>query len=115
MTQPAMDTAAFAEMKALMGDTFRDVLSLTLENLPVQLQLLEQAINDKAPEQIFSIAHRIKSGSGTIGALGLAQKAEAIELIGREGSADISEQLLEALKDSISNVVELIQQELNAG
>jgi len=47
MPQPAIDAASFAEIKALMGDTFNDVLRLTLETLPQQLKLLEQRLTTK--------------------------------------------------------------------
>lgn len=112
MPQPAIDTATFAEIKALMGDTFNDVLSLTLEALPQQLELLEQAINNKDAEQIFNVAHRIKSSSGTIGALGLAENTEQIELIGRSGSADIPPALLQTLHSSIQEIMHQLKKEL---
>ncbi len=107
-----MDDSAFAEMKALMGDTFKDVLSLTLENLPEQLTLLQQAIQGGNAEQIFSVAHRIKSSSGTIGALGLAEKAEAIELIGRAGSSEVPADAIDALSQSASEVIGILEKEL---
>ncbi len=112
MPQPAIDAASFAEIKALMGDTFNDVLRLTLETLPQQLKLLEQAINNKDAEQIFSVAHRIKSSSGTIGALGLAKNTGQIELIGRSGSADVPSTLLQSLHLSIQEVVLQLENEL---
>lgn len=112
MPQPAIDAATFAEIKALMGDTFNDVLRLTLEALPQQLELLEQAINNKDAEQIFNVAHRIKSSSGTIGALGLAKNTEQIELIGRSGSADIPPALLQALHSSIQEIMYQLKKEL---
>ncbi len=112
MPQPVIDAATFAEIKALMGDTFNDVISLTLGALPQQLELLEQAINNKDAEQIFNVAHRIKSSSGTIGALGLAKNTEQIELIGRSGSADIPTALLQTLHSSIQEIIHQLKKEL---
>jgi len=112
MPQPAIDAATFAEIKTLMGDTFNDVIRLTMESLPEQLNLLEQAIKTKNAQQIFSVAHRIKSSSGTIGALGLAKDTEQIELIGRSGSADIPSALLQALDSSIREVMHYLENEL---
>jgi len=113
MSLPAMDASAFAEVKALLGDSFKEVLSITLETLPQQLTLLEQAIKQNNAENIFSVAHRIKSSSGTMGALGLAQKAETIELVARAGSADISEQAHQALQTSSAEVITILKQELS--
>ena len=112
MPQPAMDTSAFDKVKALMGDSFKDVLTLTLETLPPQMALLESAIQNKNTEQIFSIAHRIKSASGTIGALGLGNKVEQIELIGRSGSADIPASYLQALTTSCNEVIAILKKEI---
>ena len=114
MQQPAMDADAFAEMKALMGDSFNDVITLTLKTLPEQLEQLQLAISNKDAENIFNTAHRIKSSTSTIGALGVANNAEAIELIGRGGSSDISSELFDALSASITDVIAILKAELTA-
>ena len=44
MSQAAMDASAFTEMKELMGDTFKDILSLCIETLPDQLNAIEQDV-----------------------------------------------------------------------
>ena len=76
MSQTAMDAAAFTEMKELMGDTFKEVVIMCLQSLPEQSDLLETAISNDDAEQVFNIAHRLKSSCGSIGAFGLAEKAE---------------------------------------
>jgi len=86
MSQAAMDLNAFAEMKDLMGDTFIEIISMCLESLPEQNDKLAIAISNNDTEQIFNAAHRLKSSCGSIGAFGLAEKAEVIERISREGS-----------------------------
>jgi len=91
MSQPAMDANAFAEMKELMGDTFKEVVSLCAQSLPEQLSNIERAIKNQNAETLFSISHKMKSSCGSIGAFGLAEKAEAIELISRDGSTEIPE------------------------
>ncbi len=86
MSQAAINTQAFSEMKELMGDTFGEIISVCLETLPEQNEKLALAIEAGDAEQVFNIAHRLKSTCGTIGAFGLAEKAEIIECIGRDGS-----------------------------
>ena len=44
MSQPAMDAGAFTEMKELMGDAFKEVVSMCLQSLPEQTSQLEMAI-----------------------------------------------------------------------
>lgn len=114
MSQPAMDAAAFSEMKELMGDSFKDIISLCLQNLPEQLSEIEAAITSNTAETLFHVAHKMKSACGTIGAFGLAEKAEAVEIVGRNGSVDVSEQALDELRTAIDQVTTILKSELNA-
>ncbi len=113
MSQPAMDANAFAEMKELMGDTFKEVVSLCAQSLPEQLSNIERAIKDQNAETLFSISHKMKSSCGSIGAFGLAEKAEAIELISRDGSTDIPEPAINNLRDATGQVLLILNAELN--
>ena len=115
MNQAAMDPTAFAEVKALMGDALNDVLQLTADTLPEQLAALEQAITAADAQQVFQCAHRIKSASGTIGALGLARCAEAVEMTGRGGSAAVDADQLTALRQAVDAVLQTIREEIQAG
>ena len=114
MSQTAMDAAAFTEMKELMGDSFTDVVSMCLQNLPEQSNQLEAAISNNDAEQVFNIAHRLKSSCGSIGAFGLAEKIEAIELIGRDGSTNVSDQAYNELHDAATQVISILTAELGA-
>ena len=113
MSKTAMDAAAFTEMKELMGDTFLDVVSMCLQNLPEQSTLLETAISNNDAKQVFDIAHRLKSSCGTIGAFGLAEKAEAIELIGREGSTQGANEAFAELQSSLEEVLSILKKEIS--
>jgi len=113
MSQAAMDAGAFAEMKELMGDTFKDVIALCLQSLPEQLNEIEKAIENKNAESLFLVSHKMKSSCGSIGAFGLAEKAEAIELIGRNGSTDVAEQTFHEFHDAINQVITILKTELN--
>ncbi len=113
MQQAAMDASAFAEMKELMGDSLQDIIGLTLDSLPEQLKLLDQAVLEQDAEAIFNVAHRIKSSTSTIGALGLAKHAETIELQARSGDSNIADHLVASLKTAAADVICILQQELN--
>lgn len=112
MSQTAMDAAAFTEMKELMGDAFLDIVSMCLQNLPEQSTLLETAISNDDAKQVFDIAHRLKSSCGTIGAFGLAEKAEAIELIGRQGSTQGANEAFTELQSSLEEVLTILNKEM---
>lgn len=113
MSQPAVDANAFAEMKELMGDDFKDIVSMCLQSLPEQLSQIEKAIKIQNVDTLFTISHKMKSSCGSIGAFGLAERAEAIEIISRNGSAIIPEQTLNDLRDATEQVISLLNTELN--
>jgi len=113
MSHSAMDANAFAEMKELMGDAFKEVIKMTLETLPQQLEDIKTAIENQNVDNLFNTSHKMKSSCGTIGAFGLAEKAEAIEIIGRKGSADVSEQIYNELYDATQQVISILSAELD--
>lgn len=115
MTHPAMDAGAYAEMKSMMGDAFRDVIDLCLQTFPEQFELIKTAISNQDADAVFSAAHRLKSSCGSIGAFGLADKAQQVELIARGGSADIPDAALTELQQSITEVTAFLQQEREQG
>ncbi len=112
MTQPAMDAAAFSEMKELMGDSFQEIISMCLQSLPEQLTEIESAIKDNNADVIFTSSHKMKSSCSSIGAFGLAEKAEILEIIGRDGSANISDQAFNDLRDATKQVISILNTEL---
>jgi len=114
MSQPAMDAAAFSEMKELMGESFKDIISLSLQSLPEQLNDIETAISNNTAEALFNVSHKMKSACGSIGAFGLAEKVEIIETIGRDGSTKVSEQALNDLRTAIDQVTTILGDELKA-
>jgi HPt (histidine-containing phosphotransfer) domain-containing protein len=113
MSQPAVDANAFAEMKELMGDDFKDIVSMCLQSLPEQLSQIEKAIKIQNVDTLYTISHKMKSSCGSIGAFGLAERAEAIEIISRNGSTQIPEQTLNDLRDATEQVISLLNTELN--
>ena len=114
MSQAAMDAGAFAEMKEMMGENFSDIVSLCLQSLPDQINGIESAINETNAEQLFNIAHKMKSASGSIGAYGLAEKVEILEMIGRDGSTDVPEQALKDLCEAADQVIAILNKEISS-
>lgn len=114
MSNTAIDTAAFAEIKELMEDSFKDIIEITLQTLPQQLEGIKTAIENMDVDSLFNISHKMKSSCGSIGAFGLAEKAQAIELISREGSAEISDQLFKELYDTTHQVITFLKNELDS-
>lgn len=112
-TQTALDTRTFTDLKEMMGDAFDDVIAMCLQSLPQQLAEIEMAIKDDDADTLFNISHKMKSSCGSIGAFGLAEKAEAIEVIGREGSAKVSNELYDELLGATQQVLSILNSELD--
>ena len=113
MSQTAMNAAAFTEMKELMGEALNDVITLCLQSLPEQLNDIEDAINKNNAELLFNVSHKMKSSCSSIGAFGLAEKAESVEIIGRKGSTQVSDQSINELRDATMQVITFLNTEIN--
>ena len=113
MSQPAMDAGAFTEMKELLGDCFLEIIAMCLQSLPEQLVQIENAIKSQNADDLFNVSHKMKSACGSIGAFGLAEKAEIIELIGRDGSTNVSDQAYDDLLSAARQVIAILTAEVN--
>jgi HPt (histidine-containing phosphotransfer) domain-containing protein len=111
--EQALNMDALNELRGLMGDALNDVLQTFLDYVPGQIDELTRAISDDDAENVFNLAHKMKSSSSSIGALGLAQVAEQIELIGRSGSTEGTAELLEQLKGMYADAETLLREQLN--
>jgi len=113
MSQTAVDVAAFSEMKELMGESLNEIIAMCLQSLPEQLSEIEAAINTNNAESLFNVSHRMKSACGSIGAFGLAEKAQTIEIIGRDGSTQVPDQAIKELRDAAEQVISFLNTEIN--
>lgn len=112
MSTTSIDTNLFAEMKELMEDSFEDIIQMSLQTLPQQLIDIKSAIEKTDVEKLFNVSHKMKSSCGSIGASGLAEKAQAIELISRQGSADIPEEMYNELLNATHEVIDYLKSEV---
>ncbi len=110
--EEAIKMDALNELRSLMGDSLDDVLQTYIDYIPGQIDELSQAVLNDDAENVFNLAHKMKSSSSSIGALGLAHVAEEIELIGRAGSTRGTAELLEKLKGMYSDAEALLREQL---
>jgi len=110
--EQAIKMEALDELRSLMGDSLDEVLQTFIDYVPGQIDELSKAIINDDAESVFNTAHRMKSSSSSIGALGLAHTAEQIELIGRAGSTEGTTELLEKLRDLYVDAETLLREQL---
>ena len=111
--EEAIKMDALEELRSLMGDSLNEVLQTFIDYVPGQIDDLTRAISNGNAENVFNLAHKLKSSSSSIGALGMAHVAEEIELIGRAGSIEGTAELLEKLKGLYAGAEPLLREELN--
>ena len=114
MTQNHIDISAYSEMKEIMEEVLPELLKTFLDYMPGQLNDLNKAIDDNNPDLLFGIAHRMKSSSNSLGALGLAKICESIEMLGRAGSIEGASELSSQLKEALDEVLEFFEEELKS-
>ena len=110
--EEAINLEALDELRSLMGDSLQEVLQTFIEFVPDQINELSKAVINDDAESVFNLAHKMKSSSSSIGALGLAHTAEQIELIGRAGSTEGTVELLEQLKGLYADAEVFLREEL---
>jgi len=110
--EEAIKLDALTELRSLMGDSLNEVLQTFIDYVPGQIDELTQAISNDNPDGVFNLAHKLKSSSSSIGALGMAHVAEEIELIGRSGTTEGTAELLEQLKGMYAGAETLLREEL---
>lgn len=112
MDSNAMDIRSYNEMKSVMGGVLQDLITTFIEYMPGQLEDLSNAINEEDADLVFGIAHRIKSSSSSLGALGLAETAQSIEMIGRAGKTEGARAQFNKLQTQLDEVMDFLKKEL---
>ena len=88
---PLVDPATVAELQENMVDQFPDLVTLLIHEIGVQLGNIQTAVAQGDAGQLYRIAHRLKSGAGSMGAAQLAELARRLETRGHSGNlADIA-------------------------
>jgi HPt (histidine-containing phosphotransfer) domain-containing protein len=88
-----------------MGEDFiQELVAAYLEDTPVQLDRLRQALQDGDAEVFRRSAHTIKSTSLNFGAQVLADRARALEETGRSGNLEGSLDRIEELGATFEEV-----------
>ena len=99
-----IDLNAFNILKeSTDADFIRELINTFLEDAPLQIQQMKDAIDKKDAELFKRAAHTVKSNAATFGATQLASLARELESMGRENNLEIGNRL-EALEEAFYQV-----------
>lgn len=91
---PLLDAEIINELRELMEDEFTELLNIFLDDLSRQLDRLQIAVVAGDADAIHSIAHKLKSACGSIGAFRLAELTRRLEWAGRDQALSGAAELL---------------------
>ncbi len=96
------------------NDFINSVISVFLEEVPTDLEMLEQAIEKKDYPNVYQLAHKIKPNVDLLGMEQARANALEIETLGKkEGSGAEIERLFPLLKNDINQVVSELKKDYN--
>ncbi len=87
-TSESFDVSPLVEIYELDVDTYFLVIDTYLEEMPENLQTIEDAIAAGDPDALMKGAHKLKGSSLTLGVNGLGDICKELEHIGRSHSMD---------------------------
>ncbi len=112
---PALDATILQHLQALGGpedpDFFLTLVQQFLEDLPRHDAGIQQAIAQQDAEALTKAAHACKGACRAIGALPLAEVCYALEQLGRQGTTQDHQALLEKFQEEHHRVVEALNQQ----
>ena len=95
----ALDLEVLAQLKDLMGDGLPDVIDTYLNDTPVQLEAMTDAIAARDAEALGRAAHSVKSSSMALGAVVVSRVAEALELhVHSDGTVEQAQRSVDAVR-----------------
>ncbi len=84
-----LDEEQLAYQRDTLGHVFSTLIETYLAQTPGLLAELDEAVSEEDAEQLWGLAHRLKSSSAQVGALRFSELAKLLEQAGRAGRVDV--------------------------
>jgi CheY-like chemotaxis protein len=114
--QEFIDLKALHQIRLLDRDgsagILNKVLQIYLQDSSKLVARVEEAVREKKPEDLKTLAHTLKSSSAQVGALKLSDLCRELEFLGRKDSTAGAEEVLAMLRKEYSGVHKTLQQQL---
>ena len=103
---PVIDPTTFNELKQMSGEDFiNELIDAFLEDAPVMISKMEDALAARDADVFRRNAHSMKSNANTFGAVELGTLAKELETMARKNNLDIGDRL-EVLKEAFAHAAE---------
>ncbi|MDS4025819.1 MAG: Hpt domain-containing protein [Candidatus Contendobacter sp.] len=109
---PLLDDEVITELRDIMEEDFAELLGVFLSDLPVQIARLQDAAVQGNADELYQIAHKLKSSCGSIGATRLTELVRRLEQIGRLKTLDVTTTLLRQVEMVTSETIAALQAHL---
>ncbi|HCK81465.1 MAG TPA: Hpt domain-containing protein [Candidatus Competibacter sp.] len=109
---PLLDDEVILELREVMEDEFADLLQNFLDDLPLQLERLQDAIARGDAGQLYQTGHKFKSSCGSLGALRLAEWVQRLEQAGRSNALEEARRWLQAARAVAAETAAALQAQL---
>ncbi|MBK7541539.1 MAG: Hpt domain-containing protein [Candidatus Competibacteraceae bacterium] len=109
---PLLDDEIILELREVMEDEFADLLHNFLEDLPLQLDRLQDAIARGDAGQLYQTGHKFKSSCGSLGALRLAEWVQRLEQAGRSNALEEARRCWQAARAVAAETAAALQSQL---
>jgi HPt (histidine-containing phosphotransfer) domain-containing protein len=90
----------------------REIIGMFLEDLPGQIESMEDAVKKGDPVLVQRLAHTIKGASASVGAVALQKAALEMEKAGKSGDMGKAAGMLDAVKET-SEILKKILKKMN--
>lgn len=105
-TEPSpVDLSAALESVGGDVDIMREAIAIVLDEVPQQLQALQDAMARQDPKGVEAKAHRLKGVMSNIGGLAAREIAQKLETMGEQGQLTGGTELVESLAKEIERVI----------
>lgn len=111
-----LDSRRLTELRELQipgePDVLAGIIEAFLKNAEARMPELQQALSQNHFEKVKELAHMLKGGSGTLGAVQLAELCKQLEAKGYAGDLSQSQALWQALETEFAHVRSALEAEL---
>ncbi|MDP2903490.1 MAG: EAL domain-containing protein [Methylovulum sp.] len=108
----ALDNQVLKQLRDDIGNSFIKMVQVYLEDVPLQLQLIRQALQASDAVQLRELAHSLKGASRNLGAEKLAALAKRLEDQARQGNIPEVDETMTQLLQYYDLVQQALQREL---